>query len=156
MNARMAIFNDRSPNQGEPMMALATPPLQPQAGMAESIGTLEALIKNLEAGVGLLGHATLFVGETPRLDIQLQRKEGDGPLRWGVKSHEDWAFKATLLRFARGTEPVHLLVDSGRDGAEGIRVWVVRRGMETFWASPLSSGQAHDFRGQHMSAAAIR
>ena len=138
------------------MMALSAPPMYHQTSPTESKGTLEALIKDLEAGVGPLGHATLFVGETPRLDIQLQRKEGDGPLRWGVKSHEDWAFKATLLRFARGTEPVHLLVDSGRDGAEGIRVWVVRRGMETFWASPLSSGQAHDFRGQHMSAAAIR
>ena len=134
------------------MMALSTPPMNRQPGLVESKGTLEALIKDLEEGVARLGHATLFVGETPRLDIVLQRKEGDGHLRWGLKSHEDWAFKATLLRFARGTEPVHLLVESVQDGAEATRVWVVRRGMETFWASPLSLEQAHDFKDQHKSA----
>jgi len=122
-------------------------------GMAESKATLEALLKELEEGTGRLGHATLFVGETPRLDILLQREADGAQLQWGVKSHEDWAFKATLLRFARGTEPVHLIVESGPGGTEEVRVWVVRRGTESFWASPLSREQAHDFRDQHLSAA---
>jgi len=119
------------------------------SGLMASIGSLEALLQEVEGSIRLQGQASLFVGEHLRLGIFLRRPEGEPRLRWGLRVHEDWAFKATLLRFARGTEPVHLLVESRRDGAEGTWLWVVRRSMESFWASPLSREQAHVFRDRH-------
>ena len=126
-------------------------PGKPEAetGQLSSITSLEALLEELEGSIGQQGLATLFLGEQRRLWIFLHRPEGETLLRWGLRVHEGWAFKATLLRFARGTDPVHLLAESGQDGAEGTWLWVVRRSMESFWASPLSREQAHVFRDRH-------
>jgi len=120
-----------------------------ETGQLSSITSLEALLEELEGSIRQQGRATLFLGEQLRLSIFLHRPEGELHLRWGLRVHENWAFKATLLRFARGMEPVHLLAESGQDGAEGAWLWVVRRSMESFWASPLSREQAHVFRNRH-------
>jgi hypothetical protein len=64
---------------------------------------------------------------------------------WGLKRHEDWAFKATLLRFARGSEPVHLVLSTEDEGGYRIRGWVVKRTVDAFWAAPLPAEQTHRF-----------
>jgi hypothetical protein len=58
---------------------------------------------------------------------------------WGLKPHEDWAFKATLLRFARGSQPVHILLRGGPQGRIRLQGWVVSRSWEAFRAASLSS-----------------
>jgi hypothetical protein len=107
--------------------------------------SLEGLLAEVEDLVRSTGQAFLYTGEQLRLQVTLIRSDRSPRAKWGLKDHEGWAFKATLLRFARGTEPVHLLIETENEGIPVLRCWVVSRNMEAFWASPLSSGQAKHF-----------
>ncbi len=122
----------------------------PEAGPGKpaSISSLEALLQELEGNISQQGQASLFVGEQLKLGIVLQRQKGVHRLRWGLREHEGWVFKATLLRFARGAEPVHLIVQWEPDG-ETSQAWLLGRSMDSFWALPLSQEQSHAFSNRH-------
>ena len=124
---------------GDPVQA------NPVAEDQASVHSLEALLEAVEGGLPKRGHAMLFCGESLRLEIALTRREGDATIKWGTHGHESWAFKATLLRFARGDDPLRLLVETSEDGIALFRGWVVKRTRDAFWASPLSPEQARQF-----------
>jgi hypothetical protein len=91
------------------------------------------------------GQLLLFAGEHLRLEVMLLKHEKNPQVIWGLRRHEDWAFKATLLRFARGSDPVHLVLSIEHEGGYRLRGWVVKRSWESFWASPLPSEQTSRF-----------
>jgi hypothetical protein len=110
-----------------------------------SSNTFENFLTDVEQWVLHAGQLWLFTGDQLRLQVMVLRHEKNPHLMWGLKRHEDWAFKATLLRFARGGEPVHLVLSTEQDNTHQIRGWVLRRTMDTFWASPLPIDQARRF-----------
>lgn len=123
-------------------------PFVPDALRAEapgSIRTFENLIGMVETSVQDAGQLLLFTGDHLRLEIMLLRHEKNPQVIWGLRRHEDWAFKATLLRFARGGLPVQLILSTEDRGAYQIRGWVVHRTMDAFWASPLPAEHAQRF-----------
>jgi hypothetical protein len=109
-----------------------------------TLGSFEALLEDVERHVQGCGHLLLFVGEQLRLEITLLRHDKNPRVIWGLKTHEDWAFKATLLRFARGLEPVHLIL-SEEEGPSRIHGWEARRTNDSFCASTLPCEQAEQF-----------
>ena len=110
-----------------------------------SSNTFEDLLADVERSIPDSGQLMLFTGEQFRLSLTLLRHKENPRVIWGLKYHEDWAFKATLLRFARGSQPVHLILSSKKSGAYEIRGWVVRRTIDTFWASPLPPEHTQQF-----------
>jgi hypothetical protein len=110
-----------------------------------SSDTFEGFLTEVENGVHDAGQALLFAGDQLRLKVTLHRYRKNPRVVWGLKSHEAWAFKATLLRFARGSDPVHLLLSTEEDGGHQIQGWVVKRTLDAFWASPIGSKQAQEF-----------
>jgi hypothetical protein len=107
--------------------------------------SLEGLLTDVEGSVRSTGQAFLYTGERLRLQVSLIRGDKSPRMKWGLRDHEGWAFKATVLRFARGTEPVHLLVETEHEGVPSLKAWVISRSIDAFWASPLSPGQAKHF-----------
>jgi hypothetical protein len=125
-------------------------PLQARPGVATSgspdtIQSLETFLAALDEKVSHSGKVFLFTGDRLRLDITLLRHDKNPRVIWGLRRHEEWAFKATLLRFARGHEPLHVLLFLEQGEQEEILGWVVGRSLETFWASPISSLQTSYF-----------
>jgi hypothetical protein len=120
-------------------------PVIPSTEPQGSSNTFELFLADVEQWVLDAGQLWLFTGDQLRLHVMILRHERNPHLMWGLKRHEDWAFKATLLRFARGNEPVHLILSTEHDNTNQIRGWVVRRTMDTFWASPLPMEQARRF-----------
>jgi hypothetical protein len=114
--------------------------------------TYEDFLANLELCISQAGQLQLFLGDQLRLEIMLLRHEKNPHVIWGLKRHEDWAFKATLLRFARGRQPVRLILITETGGVEASRGWVVRRTMERFWASPLTAEDVHLFWQRHIES----
>jgi hypothetical protein len=114
----------------------------------------EAFLADVEQGITDAGQALLFSGDDLRLDITLLRHAKNPRVIWGLKAHEDWAFKATLLRFARGIHPVHFVLSTEKDGTHQLQGWVVRRTLDAFWASPLPAESVTDFwqRSQKLHA----
>jgi hypothetical protein len=110
-----------------------------------SIRAFEDLIEIIEMSVQDAGQLLLFTGDNLRLEIMLLRHERSPHLIWGLRHHEDWAFKATLLRFARGSLPLQLILSTEDGSAYQIRGWVVHRTMDAFWASPLPAEHAQRF-----------
>ena len=110
-----------------------------------SIDTFEGILAEVENGVAQTGHAMLFTEERLRLDIALTRMGESTGLKWGFKTHEEWVFKATLLRFARCSDRLHLVLEELIDDAPELRVWVVGRTLDRIWASPLSYEQVQQF-----------
>lgn len=117
-----------------------------------SIRTFEDLLADLERCVQDAGRLWLFSGEDLRLDVMLLRHEKSPQVIWGLKRHEDWVFKATLLRFARDHCPVHLILTAEKKEAGRVRGWVVQRTMDAFWASPLPAGCALRLWKQNQAA----
>ena len=110
-----------------------------------TIGSFEAFLAEVERHVQDSGQLLLFVGEHLRLEITLMRHNKNPRVIWGLKAHEDWAYKATLLRFSRGYQSVHAILSVEAEGQYEIRGWVAKRTMDSFWASELSSAQADQF-----------
>ncbi len=110
-----------------------------------SCTTFEEFLVEVERNVPEAGQLLLFTGEQLRLEVKLLRRKEDPQMIWGVKRHEDWAFKATLLRLARGSDPVHLVLSIEHEGGYRIFGWVIKRSMNSFWASPLPLEQAKRF-----------
>lgn len=130
------------PNSGSSVESLVT-----AVRTADNPGTnttFEGLIADVEHCVPDAGQLLLFLGEHLRLEVMLLRKHQSRVI-WGIKRHEDWAFKATLLRFARGNDTVHLILSTEHEGGYRIRGWVVKRTKESFWASPLPTDQVNSF-----------
>jgi len=117
----------------------------PSALASNTSETFEGLLLDVEHSVDCAGQLLLFAGEQLRLEVGLLRDGATSRLIWGRESHEDWAFKATLLRFARGQEPVRLLLSTGEDDNCRLRAWVVKRTPEAFWACPLPFQQTIRF-----------
>jgi hypothetical protein len=132
-----------NPEQTKPLesIATATPTVEHQG----SSTTFEEFLAGLELCVPEAGQLLLFTGDHLRLEVKLLRQEAGSHVAWGVKQHEDWAFKATLLRLARDVEPVHLILSTENDGKYRIRGWVVKRSMDSFWARPLPLEMADRF-----------
>ena len=107
--------------------------------------TFEGFLADVEHSVPDAGQLLLFSGEHLRLEVMLLRHHKNPRVIWGLKRHEDWAFKATLLRFARGSEPVHLVLSTEDEGGYRIRGWVVKRTVDAFWAAPLPLEQTQRF-----------
>ncbi|MDP1833226.1 MAG: hypothetical protein Q8K67_14300 [Geothrix sp.] len=120
-------------------------PVAVAADRLVSSDTFEGFLADVEGSVRDAGQLLLFTGGLIRLEIMLLRHEKNPRVIWGLRSHEDWAFKATLLRFARGAEPVHLVLSTEQVGVYQIRGWVVKRSMDRFWASPLLIEQTSQF-----------
>jgi hypothetical protein len=120
-------------------------PLIQPADHQGSSNTFEDFLADVEQWVPDAGQLWLFTGDRLRLELMVLRHEKNPRVIWGLKHHEDWAFKATLLRFARGSEPVHLILSTEHDNTYQIRGWVARRTMDTFWASPLPNEQTRRF-----------
>jgi hypothetical protein len=112
---------------------------------AASIDSFEGFLAEVEGNIADSGELFLFCGDQLRLAVTLLRHEKNPRVIWGLRSHEDWAFKATLLRFARGTDPVHLFLSIEDEAVSRIQGWVVRRTSESFWASPLPDTQTRGF-----------
>ena len=104
--------------------------------------SFDGFLTEMEQCVSHAGQLLLFTGERLRLEVMLLRHEKSPQVIWGLRRHEDWAFKATLLRFARSNQAVHLLLVTEGAGAHEIRGWVVSRTMNDFWASALTPEQA--------------
>jgi hypothetical protein len=135
---------------GSPQPASTSPvePIAPSHQVADHLGTsstFEGFLVDVEHCVSDAGQLLLFSGEHLRLEVMLLRHQKNPRVIWGLKRHEDWAFKATLLRFARGSEPVHLVLSTEDEGSYRIRGWVVKRTMDAFWAAPLPAEQTHRF-----------
>ncbi len=120
-------------------------PSQLDADSPVSSNTFEGFLADVERCVSDAGQLLLFSGEHLRLEVMLRRDQKNPRVIWGLKRHEDWAFKATLLRFARGSEPVHLVLSTESEEGYRIRGWVVKRSMDSFWAAPLPAKQASRF-----------
>jgi hypothetical protein len=123
-------------------------PIAPSHQVADHPGsssTFEGFLADVEHCVPDAGQLLLFSGEHLRLEVMLLRHQKNPRVIWGLKRHEDWAFKATLLRFARGGEPVHLVLSTESDEGYRIHGWVVKRTMDSFWAAPLPAEQTHRF-----------
>ena len=105
----------------------------------------EGFLAEVERDVPDAAQVLLFSGEHLRLEITLLRHERNPRVIWGLKGHEDWAFKATLLRFARGPQPVRLLRSIEKEGTYELQGWSVQRTMDAFSASPLPSEQTRQF-----------
>jgi len=120
-------------------------PSQESGANPGSSSTFEGFLADVEGCVPDAGQLLLFSGDHLRLEVMLLRHQKNPRVIWGLKRHEDWAFKATLLRFARGSDPVHLVLST--EGEEGYRIrgWVVKRSMDSFWAAPLPAEQTHRF-----------
>ena len=103
--------------------------------------SFDGFMAAVEQHVSHSGQLLLFTGDRLRLDVMLLRQEKNPQVIWGLRRHEDWAFKATLLRFARSSQPVHLLLVTEGADAQQVHGWVVSRTMNDFWASPLTPEQ---------------
>jgi hypothetical protein len=138
-------------DDSEPMEPNSTSTMEPPAPSVEDLvnpvtsNTFEDFLMDVEHCVRDAGQLLLFSGEHLRLEVMLLRHEKNSRVIWGLKRHEDWAFKATLLRFARGRDPVHLVLSTEHEGGYRLRGWVVKRSRESFWASPLPAEQANSF-----------
>jgi len=110
-----------------------------------SIQSLEQLLEEVDRTTPEGGHAMLFCGGWLRLEIALIRADRQSPLRWGHQAHEAWVFKATMLRFARGADPVRLLVETGPGNSDAIGGWVLSRSSDRFSAARLSIDQSREF-----------
>jgi hypothetical protein len=110
-----------------------------------SSDSFEGFLTEVEHGVPDAGQLLLFTGEYLRLEVMLLKHEKNPRVVWGLKPHEDWAFKATLLRFARGRDPVHLILSTEHEGFYQLRGWVVQRTWDSFRAAPLPPEQTKDF-----------
>jgi hypothetical protein len=128
-----------------PSPVQAVPPSRQAADPAGTSSTFEGFLTDVEQCVPDAGQLLLFSGEHLRLEVMLLRHQKNPRVIWGLKRHEDWAFKATLLRFARGSEPVHLVLSTEDQGGYRIRGWVVKRSMDAFWAAPLPADQTSRF-----------
>jgi len=115
----------------------------------------DALLLDIEAGVSCAGNLLLFSGDHLRLEITLLRHEMSPRVIWGLKSHHDWVFKATLLRMARRSEPVHLVLCTFEEGDCQLQGWVVKRTMDSFWAMPLPPEQSERFRAGCLAELAL-
>jgi hypothetical protein len=115
-----------------------------QADLLVSSHTLEGFLTEVESCISETGKAMLLAGEPPflKLTISITRSDGNDPIKWGLKAHEDWAFKASLFRFARNGDPVHFLFEATNHENVILRGWVVSRTSNSFWASSLSTEQA--------------
>jgi len=138
------------PAAGSPQLASPSPvgavaPSQQATDHPDSSSTFEGFLAEVEHCVSDAGQLLLFAGDHLRLEVMLLRHQKNPRVIWGLKRHEDWAFKATLLRFARGSDPVHLVLST--ESVEGYRIqgWVVKRSMDSFWAAPLADAQTHRF-----------
>jgi len=120
---------------------------EPRADQPVSSEGFETFLAEVEAGVSDAAQALLYCGGQRRLEITLLKHERNPRVIWGLKGHEDWAFKATLLRFARGAEPAHLVLAKEHGGAPRVQGWRVCRTMDAFQARPLSAEQAEAFAG---------
>jgi hypothetical protein len=123
-------------------------PLVPAIQKTDNSGSsknFEDFLSDVEHSVRDAGQLLLFSGDQLRLEIRLLRNEKNPRLVWGLKHHEDWAFKATILRFARGSEPVHLILSTENGSDFQTRGWVVHRTTDAFWASPLPAEHAQQF-----------
>ncbi len=116
-----------------------------QADNPVSNNTFEGFLTDVEHFVPDAGQLLLFSGEHLRLEVMLLRHQKNPRVIWGLKRHEDWAFKATLLRFARSSEPVQLILLTRIHGAIQVQGWVVQRTMHDFWASSLAPEYVHQF-----------
>lgn len=142
-----ASTSHHDPGRLQPASAGSAEPVapSPQADNPVSSSTFEGFLADVEGCVPDAGQLLLFSGEHLRLEVMLLRHQMNPRVIWGLKRHEDWAFKATLLRFARGSEPVHLVLSTEEEGSYRIRGWVVKRTMDSFWAAPLPTDQTHRF-----------
>ncbi len=129
-----------STGQAEPLTPLVETEDHP-----DSSHSFEDFLAEVEHSVPDAGQLLLFAGEQLRLEVMLLKHEKNPRVIWGLKRHEDWAFKATLLRFARGSDPVHLVLSIEHEGGYRLRGWVVKRSWDSFWASPLPSEQTNGF-----------
>lgn len=119
----------------------ATPTASPAADRPVSSEGFEAFLAEVEAGVSDAAQVRLFQGERLRLEITLLKHERNPRVIWGLKGHEDWAFKATLLRFARGEEPTHLVLAAEGPGTPRMLGWEVSRTQHEFRSQALPEGR---------------
>jgi hypothetical protein len=106
---------------------------------------LDGFLAEVEDGIRDAAQVVLLYGGQPRLTITLLKHERNPRVIWGLKVHEDWAFKATLLRFARDAQPAHLLRVIEKDGACHVQGWEIHRTMEAFESQPLPTDRAEAF-----------
>jgi len=106
---------------------------------------LDDFLAQVEDGIRDAAQVVLLYGGHPRLAITLLKHERNPRMIWGLKAHEDWAFKATLLRFARDAQPAHLLRVIEKDGACHVQGWEIHRTMEAFESRPLPFDRAEAF-----------
>jgi hypothetical protein len=115
-----------------PALENPLPGVAQEDGPPDSIRTFEGFLENVARCVQDAGQLLLFSGDHLRLDVALLRHEKSPRVIWGLKRHEDWAFKATLLRFARGHHPVHLMLATEKPEARHLRGWLVQCTMDAF------------------------
>jgi hypothetical protein len=86
--------------------------------------TLNEFLSDIEADILGSGTAYLFSGTRLGLTVPVLRMPGQGKVKWGTKAHEDWAFKATLLRFAWDVRHALLLLVSGQGAGQRRSGWL--------------------------------
>jgi hypothetical protein len=112
-----------------------------------TLHSIEALLSIVATEVDGLGHAFLFSGDRLALDLPLGPVEGKN-IKWGMAAHHDWAFEATLLRFAKSHEPARLLIASGQGNEPRIAGWIIGHSTSSFWAARMPQVQARLMFGQ--------
>ena len=106
-----------------------------------TLHSIEALLSIVATEVDGTGHAFLFSGDRLGLDLPIVPM-GSKKMKWGTAAHHDWAFEATLLRFARSHEPARLVIASGQGSELSVRGWVIGHSMQSFWATRMSPEQS--------------
>jgi hypothetical protein len=106
-----------------------------------TLHSIEALLSIVATEVDEFGHAFLFAGEHLALDLPIVPAAGK-KMKWGVAAHHDWAFEATLVRFARSNESARLLIVSGHGEDQKVVAWVLGHSMASFWAARMPQPDA--------------
>lgn len=80
-----------------------------------SLRSLDDFLSEVEATLLERGLAYLYCGNRLGLQVSFRRQSGSARVKWGIKPHEDWVFKATFMRFARNAAHAVLVVEAGHD-----------------------------------------
>ncbi len=108
---------------------------------AKGAFSLDEFLSDVEADILGSGTAYLFSGTRLGLTVPVLREPGQAKVKWGRKAHEDWAFKATLLRFAWDARHALLLVVSGEGATQRRSGWLAVCSARDFAAYPMNPDQ---------------
>ena len=111
-------------------------------GQQPTCRSFEEFLSQVEDRVHALGHLLLLTDGHLRLVTKLLRHPANPRVHWGLKIHEDWAVKATLLRFAAGRESLEVILSEPRGDSCAVWGWFLKRTSSECMAWSVSEEEA--------------